>query len=292
MTWGHKYGDQSNCQNYQPLCTYQGMQWRLRQSYVEMAENNDAWLSPVGMAFAKIIETNPEIELYSADNSHPSVYGTYLAACTFYSTIFHKSPVGSTYISSGINVNQAEILQNAAWSVFADSLDTWNIDTTKLRVDFEYLTLLSNTESYFLNSSQNADSCYWQFGDDEDFWQYDMNELVTHLYPESGNYEVCLTAYKGNCDSEKICKNYYISIDYSLIDENSAKNKINIYPNPSSDGIIFIENAKNKSCSIIDLSGRIICKKELENQKLNLSDLSKGIYFIEIDSKIYKIHLK
>ena len=36
MTWGRKYGDQSNCQFYPPVCTYLGMQQRLRESYLDM----------------------------------------------------------------------------------------------------------------------------------------------------------------------------------------------------------------------------------------------------------------
>ncbi|HRI41145.1 MAG TPA: SGNH/GDSL hydrolase family protein, partial [Bacteroidia bacterium] len=36
MTWGRKYGDQSNCAFYPMICTYEGMQMRLRESYVEM----------------------------------------------------------------------------------------------------------------------------------------------------------------------------------------------------------------------------------------------------------------
>ena len=36
----------------------------------------------------------PEPELYFSDGSHPSPAGSYLAACTFYATLFHASPVG------------------------------------------------------------------------------------------------------------------------------------------------------------------------------------------------------
>ena len=32
MTWGRRAGDQQNCQFYPPLCTYAGMQQRLRES--------------------------------------------------------------------------------------------------------------------------------------------------------------------------------------------------------------------------------------------------------------------
>lgn len=276
MTWGHKNGDASNCPYYEPLCSYEGMQWRLRQSYVELAEDNQAWVSPVGMAFAQIRQSNPEIELYSSDNSHPSAYGTYLAACTFYSTIFHKSPVGATYISQGIEANEAQILQNTAWNIFADSLNTWQVDTTKVRADFEQCVFLEEqgAEVMFTNTSQNADSCLWKFGDGEELWQYNMNEQISHTYSIIDSYTICLTAYKGNCYYDTICKPSLITGKPEI--ENNLT-KINIYPNPSLDKIIFVENAENQVCSIFDLAGRKICQKEIKDKTLNLTDLANGM---------------
>ena len=40
MTWGRKYGDQQNCQFYPPICTYTGIKYRLRESYLEMSFDN------------------------------------------------------------------------------------------------------------------------------------------------------------------------------------------------------------------------------------------------------------
>ena len=48
MTWGRKNGDASNCAAYPPICTYEGMQQRLRESYMEMAFTNQGRVSPVG----------------------------------------------------------------------------------------------------------------------------------------------------------------------------------------------------------------------------------------------------
>jgi len=42
MTWGRQNGDASNCANYPVVCTYEGMQGRLRESYLEMAQDNQA----------------------------------------------------------------------------------------------------------------------------------------------------------------------------------------------------------------------------------------------------------
>ena len=73
MTWGRKNGDASNCGFYPPLCTYDGMQARLRESYMEMSINNDCSVSPVGAAWKYVRDNYQTIELYSADESHPSI---------------------------------------------------------------------------------------------------------------------------------------------------------------------------------------------------------------------------
>ena len=83
MTWGRKNGDVANAVNYPIIGTYLGMQWRLRQSYIEMGNLHEATVSPVGMSWKNSIQTNPSFDLYSVDESHPNIAGSYLAACTF-----------------------------------------------------------------------------------------------------------------------------------------------------------------------------------------------------------------
>ncbi|NDD55938.1 hypothetical protein EBZ39_19080, partial [bacterium] len=45
MTWGRQNGDASNCANWPPVCTYQGMDSLLRLRYTNMANDNNAILS-------------------------------------------------------------------------------------------------------------------------------------------------------------------------------------------------------------------------------------------------------
>lgn len=289
MTWGYQNGDASNCPYYTPLCTYEGMQWRLRQSYVEMAETNNAWAVPCGMAVKSVRTTNPEINLYAGDGSHPSIHGTYLAACTFYSSIYHKTPVGASYIPSGISESEATILQNAAWNVFADSLDVWLIDTTTVRSDFEPMFLTKSVAAQFENYSENADSCLWVFGDETEAWQYPYSgsdyDMMHHTYPAEAEYDICLTAYKG-CTFKKTCKTRYIFISEILDDEQTD---IIVYPNPIADGLLKIENASNQVCRITDQTGRQVAEIMVINNQIDLNELAAGTYSLKVDSKIFKI---
>ena len=125
-TWGRKNGDASNCGSYPPICTYIGMQNRLRTSYKLFADTTQAIMAPAGEAWRKSIALNPTLELYSSDQSHPSLEGSYLTACVFYETLFHKSVLSNTY-TAGVSSINVSFLQQIAHDVVNDSLLTWNI---------------------------------------------------------------------------------------------------------------------------------------------------------------------
>ena len=131
MTWGRQNGDAGNCEFFEPLCTYEGMQQRLIESYTEMAENNDASVAPVGVAWQTVREqTEDAISLYTGDGSHPNIYGSYLAACVFYSAMFQKSAVGANF-PNNISEADAEILQTVASETVLNSLGDWFIEETE-----------------------------------------------------------------------------------------------------------------------------------------------------------------
>jgi len=92
---------------------------QLAEEYTLAGNANDALVIPAGLAFAKAIAKRPEIELYQPDKRHPSLLGTYLAACTTYAAIFKRSPVGNTY-TAGIDAELARFLQSTALDTVQD----------------------------------------------------------------------------------------------------------------------------------------------------------------------------
>jgi hypothetical protein len=70
------------------------VQNRLTESYKTAASRVGAEVVPAGDAFVICLREQPGINLYDADNHHPSKEGTYLAACVFYMRLFGRSPVG------------------------------------------------------------------------------------------------------------------------------------------------------------------------------------------------------
>ena len=185
MTWGRKNGDASNCVAYPPVCSYLGMQQRLRESYLEMGVTNSASVSPVGVAWKNFMEMDSITNLYTADESHPSIYGSYLAACTFYATLFKKSPIGSTSIPNQIDAATANLIQNVASNTVLDSLSTWNVFNADFTID------TSSSPVFFTNLSSNYDSLVWFFGDGNSSFDTNPN----HYYSSAGNFEIELVAY-------------------------------------------------------------------------------------------------
>jgi hypothetical protein len=100
MSWGYKNAPQ--------------MTGQLADAYTTEANANDALVIPAGLAYAKAIAKRPDLEFYQPDKRHPTLIGTYLAACTSYAAITGKSPVGNTY-TGGVDPQIAQFLQTVAW---------------------------------------------------------------------------------------------------------------------------------------------------------------------------------
>lgn len=92
---------------------------QLAEQYTLAGNTNNALVIPAGLAFAKVIAKRPDLELYQNDKRHPSLAGTYLAACTVYATLYRKSPQGLTY-TAGLDAVTVALLQGAAWEAVQD----------------------------------------------------------------------------------------------------------------------------------------------------------------------------
>lgn len=89
MGMAHREGDQLHKKTLPAVGSYMGMQARTNATYRKMANSNNAMLAPVGEVWARMRKDHPDIELY-VDDRHPSVAGTYLAACVFFTTLFSQ----------------------------------------------------------------------------------------------------------------------------------------------------------------------------------------------------------
>ncbi|KFZ29438.1 hypothetical protein IDAT_03560 [Pseudidiomarina atlantica] len=119
MTWGYQ--------------NEPSMSRKLQAAYERVGKRHDALVVPVGVAFAAAAEQHPDIHLfvkdvrgatneqllYRRDIKHPSMAGTYLAACVMYASLYHRSPEGNLF-TADLDADTARTLQRLSWQVVAD----------------------------------------------------------------------------------------------------------------------------------------------------------------------------
>lgn len=95
-----------------------GMTAPLAEAYESIGNELDDLVVPVALALRRSLEERPALVLHFKDHMHPSLAGTYLAACTFYAALYGKSPVGNPY-TADLDPDTARFLQGVAWETVA-----------------------------------------------------------------------------------------------------------------------------------------------------------------------------
>ena len=209
MTWGRQNGDASNCASWPPVCTYSGMDSLLRLRAIEFQNMFNTSISPVGAVWRYIRTNYPSINLYVADESHPSLEGSYAAACTFYALIFKKDPSALT-ANLGVSSTSATQIRNAAKIIAYDSLFFWDKFSI---IKANFTNTITNKSVSFTNISTNAFSYKWDFGDGSSI---NTGNNPTYTYSQNGNYTVKLIVFGCSNKSDTFSKNITIQ-DVSTI---------------------------------------------------------------------------
>lgn len=302
MTWGRKYGDQQNCDEWPPVCNYLGMQERLASGYVLMAENNNATVAPVGLAWKQSMDNDPDslINLYSGDNSHPSVAGSYLTACVMYATMFQKTPSGSNYYG-GLAMDQAIYLQQIASYVVLDEAYGFSFYDPYFEINFnltwldwfengsivlaDFFIASIGAEYNFTSQTINAEEFLWDFGDGNT----SMIENPQHTYEYSGEYIVSLTA-SNLCFSNMASDTLNVLV--SDINQSPENNTISIFQNPGTQNIVisFICEAKLSTLKfeVFGIGGNLLKTDYPVNHKIayesviDMTEYNPGLYFLRV----------
>ncbi|WP_278379467.1 PKD domain-containing protein [Chryseobacterium arthrosphaerae] len=277
MTWGRKNGDDTRCNAQPEVCTYEGMDNLVYQRYVEMAQANEALLSPVGKVWRSIRQQDPSLELYDPDQSHPSYLGSMAAAYTFYTIIFKKDPTLASYIGN-LAPAQAQLIKNIVKAEVYNTLDTWNAVSNDVHSRFVYQHT-GNSAIQFTSKTPNATTYLWDFGDGNTSVQ--QNPLHTYNLP--GDYDVKLTTDACGSNTTKTKR---VTVSNLSIKEVTPEDLVQVYPNPAQ-SIINISTKKNiEVLSFTDSNGRII------PHTMNKTDSGYTIPLHHLPSGIYLLHYK
>ncbi|MCH2038646.1 MAG: hypothetical protein MK137_08665 [Rickettsiales bacterium] len=115
MTMAHKNGDNMNRENNPQTATYEGMQQRINDTYLNLTRQHDTLVAPVGMVWKDMRAQHPYVELYKSER-HPSKAGSYLAACVFFTTFFEAPCMGAD-VPSRVSKKDAEKIQQLSDSI-------------------------------------------------------------------------------------------------------------------------------------------------------------------------------
>lgn len=273
-TWGRQNGDQQ----WEGINTFEKMNTRLFNAYTYMTDQANGMLSPVGIGFAHVKQDENAVvnfnDLYVADGSHPSMKGSYLAACVFNNLIFNTFSSGNGFSPTGLTSNEVSYLQQVADHVVYTN--------DSVRVDFRPLsenTFTVNTTGAEITCSPsivNGVFESWDFGDG----QQSTQQNATHIYSTTGTYEVSMMT-STVCYSDTVKEQVVIT---TLGTTEYDQSIFTVYPNPSKDGSISVELPVDENYSVYSVGG-----KEVYKGRAGKLELPEGVYFMYFRNEIRKV---
>ena len=194
----------------------------------------------------------------------------------YYSTL--KNP-NHQYDSEGNYYVCLTVLDSCGSGTHCDTIHACNNLVTKFG---------NQRHGHFINfsdSSQNAVSWYWDFGDG--FMSVLQNPV--HYFADFATYEVCLTA-TDNCGSKTWCDSVTVSTN-GIPEKDDGW--ITFYPNPVNDNLILhrdIFSKRKVDISVSNILGETVYFEKLLFEpgqteiRIDCSSLKPGLYFISLVS--------
>ncbi|MDD3859778.1 MAG: glycosyl hydrolase family 18 protein [Bacteroidales bacterium] len=146
----------------------------------------------------------------------------------------------------------------------------------------EFNALETNLElpsaiAYFVNSSTNAETYLWDFGDEATATDIEP----WHQYLDVGVYTVSLTVQNSVCGSNTYTLEDYIIVTDPTLVNTSNEDLIFIYPNPAADKIEIVLAETNFRVEILDVLGQTVHQSE-NTKVIDVSGLATGAYQVKI----------
>jgi hypothetical protein len=101
MTWARQNAPQS--------------QQAITDAYTSIGRELGATVVPAGQAWQRFLGKHDRPVLHDRDQSHPTLAGSYLAACVFLAVLLGESPVGTDAEVAGLSAEDRTRLQETAW---------------------------------------------------------------------------------------------------------------------------------------------------------------------------------
>jgi PKD repeat protein len=135
---------------------------------------------------------------------------------------------------------------------------------------------LPSAIAFFTNSSSNAETYFWDFGDGN----FSSDENPWHEYTTAGTYTAMLIVSNGGCASDTMT----FTINVGAANLLELNEELVVFPNPFTDNIT-IECEADAFFRLFDAQGReVVFDLESSNNSYSLSNFrsNAGTYLVEI----------
>ena len=100
-------------------------QREITSAYTSLGDELGAIVVPVGLAWQSFLSKHDQPVLHDRDGGHPTMAGSYLAACVFLVTLFKKNPAGIESKLANLEAADIALLQKSAWQQFGKRTSKW-----------------------------------------------------------------------------------------------------------------------------------------------------------------------
>jgi uncharacterized repeat protein (TIGR03803 family) len=176
---------------------------------------------------------------------------------------------GNTYTSN--NTTAKDTLVGAA-ATGCDSIVTLNLTITTVDT--------SVTQTGTDLSANEMIATYQWLDCNNNYAEIPGATFRTYYVLANGTYAVEVISF--GCVDTSSC----YTVIVTGVTENAINNRISIYPNPVKGQLnITAENEKINSIEIINVTGKVIMQENNPTKTINVSSLSKGLYFIQVQTE-------
>jgi len=218
---------------------------------------------------------------YVKINVFPIAGTTYTDQCLQYKGVY----------SYMVRALKLEIVPSGSYYNLSEGIADTAYNSSPVKVYPSFTSVQSANQFTFTNTSSNATSYLWDFGDGQT--SSSVNPVVT--YTQNGSFQVTLMALN-SCEQDTIYSLIYLT--EVGIEKFTRKKTIKLFPNPSTGKIHIVSDVKETiTLWIYNSAGRQVMEvRNIEDLQLDLSHLSKGIYLIRAsagqNTSVFKLILE
>ncbi|NQY28422.1 MAG: T9SS type A sorting domain-containing protein [Flavobacteriaceae bacterium] len=260
---------------------YLDRQTLIKNNLIQMAGETNIPFAPIGECFKNSMIADDTQFLWGGyGDIHPNAKGSYMAACSFYNSLF-KERIENTNVFGGVTEQDAAYLRNQAEETTFNLLDDALITMYTSTANFNY-TIDSPTNITFTNTSSNYDTLLWDFGDGIT----STSNIVSHEFDfvTNASYTVVLTAYKDCKEHHKV-----ITVSSDLLSTENYdldKNMIMIFPNPTQNMFYVKGLTGQASVNIYTINGSLVlAQQNYIGTPIDITHLASGVYFVKTFTK-------